>query len=195
MKLFARFAESVGVDVQVIEGQKMIKSMLLLGQGQIEMQTAIVGQFARMSSGTGPYKKMGDTAIASSKNIRSLIEYGASALHLVTWEDTGIKSLEDIRGRKIYVGPGGGGAGSDTEEIIRLATGMEPNVDYDSMRAPWGEGMQAMRNRQVDVMMRIAPIGSAVIQEFGLSKPIRFIGLSEADQVAAAPYLGVPGRS
>ena len=90
--------------------------------------------------------------------------------------------------------PGGGGAGTDTEEVIRLITGMDPG-DYESFKAPWGEGMAMMRNGQVDAMVRVAPVGAAIIQEFGLSKPIRFIQITEEDFPKVASYLQVPGRS
>ena len=195
MKLLSRYAEDAGVDVQVIEGQKMIRSLLLLAKGDIEMMTAIVGQYARLQTGTGPYQDISDQAKAASEEIRSLIEFGAAAMQMVTWEETGITSYEDLRGKRVYVGPGGGGAGSDTEEVIRLLTGMEPNQDYDSLRAPWNEGMQAMRNGQVDVLMRVAPVGAAILQEFGLSKPIRILGFSEDDKAKLADYIAVPGRS
>lgn len=195
MKLLSRYAEDTGLDVQVIEGQKMIRSLLLLARGDIEMMTAIVGQYARLSTGTGPYADNAEMAKAAANDIRSLIEFGAAAMQLVTWESTGIETYEDLRGKRVYVGPGGGGAGSDTEEIIRLLTGMEPGTDYVSMRAPWGEGMQAMRNGQVDVLLRIAPIGAAIIQEFGLSKPIRVIGFSEEDLGKLTDYIAIPGRS
>ncbi|NQY60145.1 TAXI family TRAP transporter solute-binding subunit [Cognatishimia sp.] len=195
MKLLSRYAEDAGVDVQVIEGQKMIRSLLLLAKGDIEMMTAIVGQYARLQTGTGPYKDISDQAKAASKEIRSLIEFGAAAMQMVTWEETGITNFEELRGKRVYVGPGGGGAGSDTEEVIRLLTGMEPNEDYESMRAPWNEGMQAMRNGQVDVLMRVAPVGAAILQEFGLSKPIRVLGFSDEDKAKLADYVSIPGRS
>lgn len=195
MKLLSRYAEDAGVDVQVIEGQKMIRSLLLLANGDIEMMTAIVGQYARLESGTGPYKDISDQAKEAATKIRSLIEFGAAAMQLVAWDDTGVKSFEDLRGKRVYVGPGGGGAGSDTEEVIRILTGMEPGTDYDSMRAPWNEGMQAMRNGQVDVLMRVAPVGAAILQEFGLSKPIRVVGFSDEDKAKLAEYVAVPGRA
>lgn len=195
MKLLSRYAEDAGLDIQVIEGQKMIRSLLLLARGDIEMMSAIVGQYARLQTGTGPYAKNAEMAMQAAGEIRSLFEFGAAAMQLVTWDSTGIKTYEDLRGKRVYVGPGGGGAGSDTEEIIRLLTGMEPNKDYNSMRAPWGEGMQAMRNGQVDVLLRIAPIGAAIIQEFGLSKPIRVIGFTDDDKAKLADYVAIPGRS
>lgn len=193
-KLLAKYAEDAGIDVQVIEGQKLIKSMLLLGQGKIEMMPTIVGQYARLQTSTGPYKDMGDKGPEIADGIRALMEFNAATMQTFAWESTGIKTYHDLRGRKIYVGPGGGGAGTDTEEVIRLVTGMEPG-DYESFKAPWGEGMAMMRNGQVDAMVRVAPVGAAIIQEFGLSKPIRFVQISEEDLPKVESYLAVPGRS
>ena len=193
-KLLAKYAEDAGIDVQVIEGQKLIKSQLLLCQGKIELMPTIVGQYARLSTGTGPYKKLGENAPKIAEGIRSLMEFNAASMQTLTWESTGIKTYHDLAGKKVYVGPGGGGAGTDTEEVIRLVTGMEPG-DYESIKAPWGEGMAMMRNGQVDAMVRIAPVGAAIIQEFGLSKPIRFIQIPQADLPKTQPYLNVPGRS
>ncbi len=193
-KLLAKYAEDAGIDVQVIEGQKLIKSMLLLGQGKIELMPTIVGQYARLAMGTGPYKDMGDKGPEIADGIRSLMEFNAATMQTFAWESTGIKTYHDLRGKKVYVGPGGGGAGTDTEEVIRLVTGMEPG-EYESFKAPWGEGMAMMRNGQVDAMVRVAPVGAAIIQEFGLSKPIRFVQIPEEDLPKVQPYLKVPGRS
>ena len=195
MKLLSRYAEDAGLDIQVIEGQKMIRSQLLLARGDIEMMSAIVGQYARLKTGTGPYAENAEMAKAAAGDIRSLFEFGAAAMQMVTWADNGIENWEGLRDRHVYVGPGGGGAGTDTEEIIRILTGMEPNKDYQSMRGPWGEGMQAMRNGQVDALLRIAPVGAAIIQEFGLSQPIRILGFSEEDLEKLADYVSIPGRS
>ncbi len=193
-KLFAKYAEDAGIDVQVIEGQKLAKSMLLLGQGKIELMPTIVGQYARLITGTGPYKNLGDKGPEIAEGVRALVEFNAATQQFFTWESTGIKTLHDLKGKKVYVGPGGGGAGTDIEEIIELVTGMKPG-DYESFKAPWGEGMGMMRNGQVDAMVRIAPVGAAVIQEFGLSKPIRFLQIEGDDLTKLDLYLKVPGRS
>ena len=193
-KLLAKYAEDAGIDVQVIEGQKLIKSMLLLGEGKIEMMPVIVGQYSRLLASTGPYKNLGAKGQEFAAGIRALMEFNAATMQAFAWEDSGIASYHDLRGKKIYVGPGGGGAGTDTEEIIRLVTGMEPG-DYESFKAPWGEGMAMMRNGQVDAMVRVAPVGAAIIQEFGLSKPIRFLQIAEEDMPKVASYLAVPGRT
>ncbi len=193
-KLLAKYAEDAGIDVQVIEGQKLIKSMLLLGQGKIELMPTIVGQYARLVTSTGPYRDLGDKGAEIADGIRALMEFNAATMQTFAWDSTGIRTYHDLRGKKIYVGPGGGGAGTDTEEVIRLVTGMEPG-DYESFKAPWREGMAMMRNGQVDAMVRIAPVGAAIIQEFGLSKPIRFVQITEEDLPKLQPYLDVPGRA
>lgn len=198
LKLLSRYAEEAGLDVQVIEGQHMPRSKLLLARGDIEIQTAIVGVFAKLQSGTGPYSDVSEEAKAAAGEIRSLIEFGAAALQFVAFESSGIKTFEDFRGQRIYVGPGGGGAGTENEDLIRLVTGLEPDVDFTSVRGPWSEGTQAMRNGQVDVMARVAPVGAAIIQEFGLSNPIRIVSLGddeEAVREAMVEYMSVPGRS
>lgn len=194
MKLLSRYAVEAGLDVQVIEGQVMPRSMVALAQGQIEMMTAIMGQFAAMQGGRGPFADMAEQGAEAAAQMRSLFEFGAASQHFVVWADSGIETWSDLEGRTVFTGPGGGGASSDTEEMIRLLTGFEPDQDYTAIRAPWSEGMAAMRNGQVDALYRVAPVGSAVIQEFGLSRGIRLLSFSEADLEAIADYLAVPGR-
>ncbi|MBV7393445.1 TAXI family TRAP transporter solute-binding subunit [Mameliella sediminis] len=196
IKLLSRYAGEAGVTVQVAEGQVMTRSMFVVAAGKAEVMSAIVGQYARLQDGTGPFKDMSQQAQEASTHLRSVMSFPVGALHALTWEGNGITSFADVAGKRVYTGPGGGGASVDNEEMIELLTGLKAGKDYEASRMPWREGMQAMRDGQVDVMFRVAPIGSAIIQEFGLSKKIRFLGFTDEDLKDAhfAEHMDVPGR-
>ena len=196
-KLVSRYAGTEGIYIQVSEGQVMTRSMFTVANGGAEIISAIIGQYARLATGTGPFADMSTEAQAAATRLRSVFSFPVGATHILTWDGNGIESLDDIAGHRVYTGPGGGGASVDNEELIEILTGLHAGTDYEAVRMPWGEGMQAMRNGQVDVMFRIAPVGAAIIQEFGLSRPIRLLGFDEEDVGTAAfeAYMSVPGRT
>ena len=71
-----------------------------------------------------------------------------------------------------------GAAAVNVENMIRIATGYEPNKEYKAVRLNWGSGLQAMMDGQLDVYVRPAPIGAAMIEQLGLSRKFRLLSLS-----------------
>lgn len=93
--------------------------------------------------------------------------------------DVPIKTWADIKGKRVFTGPPSGAAAVNVESVIRIVTGYEPNKDYKAIRLNWGSGLQAMMDGQLDVFVRPAPIGTAMIEQLGLTRKFRLLSLSK----------------
>jgi hypothetical protein len=84
--------------------------------------------------------------------------------HLVTTSKTGIKSLEDLRGKRVSVGAPGGGDQVLTLLILKEA-GIDPDKDISKQQLTQPEGVMALKDGNVDaVFWNFAAPGAAVLE-------------------------------
>ncbi len=190
------FQDAVGASTQINDSQTLTRSSMKLGRGQIDWMPLPPPIYHFMTKGIAMYKKkLSKEAPKAAANIRTIFSYSAVLFHGVTFASSGIKSFKDIKGKRVFTGPPSGAAGTTQEALIRVITGYEPNKDYKAIRLRWGSGLQAMMDGKLDVFMRPAAPGSALIQQLGLSKKFRI--LDAGDVVTTDKFkkwLKVPGR-
>ena len=172
--------------MQINASQTVTKSMIVLGRGEIDISSLVIAQTTNMREQKAMYSKLAD-APELAANLRSIFSFSAGAFHFITYAGSGIETLEDIKGKKVYLGPPSGAASKVSRELIEIATGYTPDEDYEGVLLGWGAGAQAMTDRQVDVFVRPAPLGGAIVQQFGLSNEFRLLGLS--DEALALPEM------
>ncbi|MDO9507928.1 MAG: TAXI family TRAP transporter solute-binding subunit [Thermovirgaceae bacterium] len=84
--------------------------------------------------------------------------------HLVTTNRTGIKTLSDLKGKKVSVGAAGGGDQLLTLMILKEA-GIDPDKDFTKLQLTQSEGVMALKDGNIDaVFWNFAAPGSAVLE-------------------------------
>ena len=197
MVIFAKIANrETGVSIQINDGQTLTKTTLALGLDKLDITPTVPAIYKFLTKGTRMYRKVKDRAKTASGNVRGLFGWMANWFHPVVFADRPIKAWADIKGKRVFTGPPSGAAAVTSEMIIRIVTGYKPNVDYKAIRLNWGAGLQAMMDGQLDLYMRPAPIGTAMIEQLGLSRKFRLLSVSK-EMVASAGWKKlekVPGR-
>lgn len=97
------------------------------------------------------------------ENLRHVANFYISAYHVVVRKDAGIKSLEELRGKNVAVGPMGGGIESNTNFLLRQY-GLEPE-DYKSMYSTAAEMWEMMKDGQVDLIMLGTGKGASQVED------------------------------
>ncbi|MEM9108364.1 MAG: TAXI family TRAP transporter solute-binding subunit, partial [Pseudomonadota bacterium] len=122
--------------------------------------------------------------------------FKAGAYHPVTLEGSGIEDWGDIKGKTVFTGPPAGSASATSEALIKIITGYEAGKDYNAVRLSWGEGYAALADGKIDMMVRPAEIGSANIEQFGLSGEFRILSIPDEvlENEAMQSLFGRPGR-
>ena len=192
---FSNQAGKAGIDIQVNAGQTLTKSMLKGGRGEIDFFSTVPSLVNRMSNQAAMYENVEDAAEAAG-NLRAILGFKAGAYHPVTLAGSGIETWEDLKGRTVFTGPPAGSASATSEALIKIITGYEAGADYTAVRLAWGEGYAALADGKIDMMVRPAEIGSAKIEQFGLSGEFRILSIPE-DAVgsdAMQELFGRPGR-
>lgn len=180
--------------MNVTSGQTSTRSTLDAAKGQVDFFVSAPAINHYMENGIAMYKDMPD-APELFKNIRAVLNFPLGPYHIITYADSGIETLEDVRGRRIFIGPPGGAATTVGLAIIESATGMKPG-DYDQAKLDWSSGQQAFQDRQVDLAIIPTELPSASIMQFALLGKIKLIDIPE-EAMTRGPLekmLAIPGR-
>ncbi len=192
---FANQARKGGVEIQVNAGQTLTKSMLNAARGNLAFYSGVPSLANLMAGGRAMYEPIAE-APELSKNLRALFGFEAGAYHPVTLAGSGIGDWADLKGKTVFTGPPAGSASATSEALIRAITGYEPGQDYEAVRLSWGEGFAALSDGKIDMMVRPAEIGSARIEQFGLTGEFRVLSIpddaAESDEIQA--IFGQAGR-
>ncbi|MFC6673438.1 TAXI family TRAP transporter solute-binding subunit [Marinobacterium aestuariivivens] len=182
----APYAAREGVDLQVVLGQSLTKSVMKVAAGRLDLAVAPPPAISEMKVGTGPYKGSPEQAKKLSGDLRALFGFFASAMHGIVWADSGIESWKDLKGKRVFIGPPAGSAAGQAAGMIAEASGgLQAGSDYEGIKLPWGAAVQAFQDGQFDVYVGFYPVGSQALNELSLQRPIRILSVS--DEVIASP--------
>lgn len=177
---WAQFTSDAGYDRQVSLGQVLTRSVMKLGAGQLDLAVVPPPAYGAMKRGVGPYEGTADQAKEFAGNVRMLFTFPGGSFHPIVWADSGIESWEDIKGKRVYVGPPAGAAANQARGMIQEATqGFEEGTDYEGIRLPWEASSQAFQDGQFDMFITSAAVGQQSIQELSLQREIRIIGVQD----------------
>jgi hypothetical protein len=174
------FPREVGVSLQINTGQTLTRAVLKFGTGDLDMMPMVPQIVPWLKGGKKMYKKkLQKQAKKAYANSRAIFGFPASAIHIMTWQGSGIRTLSDIKGKVVYMGPPAGGFWVQSTSYIKAVTGLTPK-DFTAVRLPWGQGMQAMLDGKLDVFLRPTAIGSAVINQIGAKNKFYLLGAGKA---------------
>jgi hypothetical protein len=119
-------------------------------------------------------------------------------LHVVSVEGAGIRSLSDLRGRRVSLGAAGSGTALAARNVLE-ALGIDES-ELDARRLNFAETSAALRDGSIDAGFIAAGIGNAAVTELGLSRglvlvdfPESELGLISEHQAAYTPFTLPPG--
>lgn len=171
-QMLAKYTARQGLDIQLALDQTLTKSLLKLGNGQLQTSVIPPSAFVALQGAKGPYAKMGDKASELAPNVRALFGFLGSVWHIIAWQDSGIASWDDVKGKRIYIGPPAGAANAQIIGMIEASSGFKEGSDYTGIKLPWGAAQQAFQDGQYDVYVAPAAIGQQTIAELALQRPI-----------------------
>ncbi|HPQ93972.1 MAG: TAXI family TRAP transporter solute-binding subunit [Thiothrix sp.] len=177
----APYWSKAGIDVELAMDQTLTKSLLKIGQGNLDAAVMPPPAYLDLREGKGAYAKLGaEKGKVLTDNVRSLFGFSASILHPIVWADGNIKTWADLKDKQVYIGPPAGSANLQIISLIKEASGYEAGKDYKGIKAPWGVALQGFRDGQYDMVVTPQPLGSQALTELSLSREIRIMSLAGA---------------
>ena len=102
-----------------------------------------------------------------ASNLRAMMRLWPNYVQLVTTADTGIKSVEDLRGKRVGVGAANSGVEVNARMILAAY-----GITYDDIQPDYlayGEAIDNMKNGQCDAVFVTSGLPNATVMELGVS--------------------------
>jgi len=116
------------------------------------------------------------------KKLRGISPMHTNYVQIVAHADSGIKTLADLKGKRISVGAPKSGTELNARAILKaagLSYGDFSKVEY----LPYGQSVELLRNRQIDVTLQSAGLGSPALRDLANSVDVVFVPVT-ADVIA-----------
>jgi len=113
------------------------------------------------------------------KKIRGIASLYPNYIQIVARADSGIRTLADLKGKKISVGTPKSGIELNARAVLHAA-----GIDYKQFSKveylPFGESVELMKNRQIDVTLQSAVLGASSLRDLAQSLPIVVVPIPAA---------------
>ena len=130
--------------------------------GDAEIAIAMQDAVMQAYTGTGAYD-----GTAPAEDLRALMRLWPNYVQLVTTASTGIKTIEDLRGKRVGVGAANSGVEINARMILE-AYGITYN-DITPDYLAYGEAIDNMKNGQCDAVFVTSGLPNATVMELGVS--------------------------
>jgi TRAP transporter TAXI family solute receptor len=125
------------------------------------------------------------------EKLRGIAALYPNYIQIVARADSGIKTLADLKGKKISVGAPKSGTELNARAVLHAA-GIQykdfAKVEY----LPFGESVELMKDRQIDVTLQSAGLGVSSLRDLAASVPIVVVPIPEeiVKKIGDPAYIG-----
>lgn len=174
-QIYAKAIPNVRATAQVTKASAENLNLLQTGRGELAL--------ALGDSVSSAYK--GDVEAGFKTPLTKLRGLSATYnnyIQIIANEDSGIKTLADLKGKRVSVGAAKSGTELNARAILKAA-----GISYSDLSKveylPFGESVELMKNRQLDATLQSAGLGVASIRDLATSVKIVVVAVP-ADVVA-----------
>ena len=115
---------------------------------------------------------------APLKKLRAIAGTYSNYIQIVASADSGIKTLADLKGKRVSVGAPKSGTELNARAIFKAA-----GLSYDDLGKveflPYAESMELIKNRQLDATLQSSGLGMAAIRDLASVMKINFVPVPE----------------
>lgn len=154
-----------------------VENMGLVARGDADLALGLADTVQQAQTGTGRFDGQ------QLEMLRGVASMYANMIQIVTLADSGITSLEDLRGKRVSVGAPGSGTEVNAAEILE-ANGITYD-DIDEQRLNFNETADALANGDIDAGFWSVGAPTSSILNLATTQSIRMIELTD-EQIAAA---------
>lgn len=124
------------------------------------------------------------------KKLRAIAAIYPNYIQIVASRESGIKTLDDLKGKRISVGAPKSGTELNARAIFAAA-----GLSYDDMGRveflPYAESVELIKNRQLDATLQSSGLGMAAIRDLAASVPLNFVAIPApvVEKIGSSAYL------
>lgn len=149
------------------------ENILRTHRGEMELGWAIPDFIYAAYNGNKPLFK-------EKKDILGWFQSYPAVITIAARKATGVKTIDDLKGKKIAVSTPGSNNQLDTDNIIFPAHGLYPDKDYTSVKIRFPEAVQKMVDGHIDAVCFYMGIGAPGFVQMAESVDLTFIPIKES---------------
>lgn len=165
--------------VPVVTGGS-VQNPNLISSGEVEIAITNNNLAVLATKGIGPYKATGPIDIGAVAALHP------SVLHMMVLADSDIKTVEDLKGKRVAVGPAGGGTLGFVNFLFPLH-----DMSIDDITpsfVSYSDGFSQLTDGTVDATLALSGFPAGAVMQATAGAELRFISFSDGklDQALAA---------
>jgi uncharacterized protein len=171
-----------GTSVTAAATHGSVENLKLIAAGKADMGFTMVDAAWQAANGTDQFKN-------KPVDARTLMVLYPNRMQIVTLEGTGIRSLADLKGRRVSTGAAGSGV-----EVMALrvldAMGIDPVRDLKRQQLGVAEAARALKERKLDAFFWVGGVPTPAISELAANAgaKIRLLDHAEILEALNAKY-------
>ena len=173
-EVISQHVEPLTVTAEITGGS--VENPRLVGNNESDMGIVNADHANFAVAGTDPYDQAYDVSAICSLH--------ASILHIVTTENSGIKSIEDLKGQKVAVGPAGGGSIPMMTAVLK-AYGMTMD-DIIPSYVSYDDGISQLTDGQVKAALVGAGYPAASVMSMAATNKVVMLSLPDEKMAAVS---------
>jgi TRAP transporter TAXI family solute receptor len=170
---FSTFIGGLGYKTSATATGASAENINALLSGQGEMAIVMADSVIQAVESFGAYEGK-----PPAKELRAMMGLWPNVCQIVTTADSGIKSFEDMKGKRIGVGAPNSGVELNARMMFEAHNMTYSDVKVDYLN--YGEAIEQMKNGLCDAAFVTSGLGNATILELGVSKKVAFVPVEGA---------------
>ncbi len=134
-----------------------------------------------------------DQAPELAKNLRAVLNFPMGVYHIAVYESSGITSMDQAAGKRVFLGPPGSAAYSTMERLFEAVTGLKADTDYEALKLGWDAAAASFQDGNLDIYCNPTNAPSPVLTQIAVTNPIRFLGIPQ-DQLESEAITALASR-
>ena len=163
----AAFKNNLGVTLRVLPGKNDVSRMVPLREGKVDFSFNGIGTYFSQEGvdvfGTQEWGPQDARVLLTSMGDNCATQHVAA--------DAGVKTLADLKGKRVSVGAPRSGTELNARAVLKAA-----GLSYQDLGKveylPFGESVELIKNRQLDATLQSAGLGVASIRDLATSVKI-----------------------
>ncbi|AYY13262.1 TAXI family TRAP transporter solute-binding subunit [Actinobacteria bacterium YIM 96077] len=160
------------VTVNAIETDASVDNLGRIFQGEMQIGLTQNNTAIDAVTGAGEFEGM------AIDNIGWLGQLYPEAAQVITLEDSGFESIEDLEGQRISVGPPGSGTQAVAEAILS-AHGIEEG-DYEAFEESFGDARSRLQDGNLDASIEILGVPAGSLDELAATHDVQLLPIEES---------------
>jgi TRAP transporter TAXI family solute receptor len=147
-----------------------VQNPRLIASGEVELAITNNNLAKLAAAGKGPYSE-------GALDIKAVAALHPSVLHMITLEGSGIETFEDLKGKRVAVGPAGGGTLGFLDFLLPLH-GMTTD-DITPSFLSYADGFSQLTDGNIDAALALSGYPAGAVMQAAAGAKLKYIGFSE----------------